>query len=34
MRILVTGAGGTLENYICRGLLDAGHHVTGITDAQ
>lgn len=29
MRILVTGAGGTLGSYICRDLLCAGHDVTG-----
>jgi len=29
MRILVTGAGGTLGSYICRELLGAGHDVTG-----
>lgn len=29
MRILVTGAGGTLGSYICRELLAVGHDVTG-----
>lgn len=29
MKILVTGAGGTLGGYVCRELLCAGHDVTG-----
>jgi nucleoside-diphosphate-sugar epimerase len=29
LRILITGAGGTLGTYICRELLSAGHAVTG-----
>src|ERR1035437_4360009 len=29
MRILVTGAGGTLGSYVCRELLRADHDVTG-----
>jgi nucleoside-diphosphate-sugar epimerase len=34
LRVFITGAGGSLGSYICRGLLQAGHDLTGYSRSK